>query len=76
MKKVDTVIFDFNGTLFWDSDLHEKAWKSFGKKLLGRDRTDEEFNTYFHGRTNKDTLEYSCKDKYLRNIAKINFELN
>ena len=52
------IIFDFNGTLFWDSEIQEEAWKSFGKELLGRDITEAEFNTYFHGRTNKDTLEY------------------
>ena len=55
------IIFDFNGTLFWDSEIQENAWKTFGKKLFGRDITDEEFNTYFHGRTNKDTLEYLKK---------------
>lgn len=55
------IIFDFNGTLFWDSEIQENAWKTFGKKLSGRDITDEEFNTYFHGRTNKDTLEYLKK---------------
>ena len=52
------IIFDFNGTLFWDSEIQENAWKTFGTKLSGRNITDEEFNTYFHGRTNKDTLEY------------------
>lgn len=52
------IIFDFNGTLFWDSEIQENAWKTFGKQLIGRDITDDEFNTYFHGRTNKDTLEY------------------
>ena len=52
------IIFDFNGTLFWDSEIQETAWKTFGKELLGRDITEDEFNTYFHGRTNKDTLEY------------------
>ena len=44
------IIFDFNGTLFWDSEIQENAWKTFGKKLSGRDITDEEFNTYFHER--------------------------
>lgn len=52
------VIFDFNGTLFWDSEIQEKAWKTFGKELLGRQIEEAEFNKYFHGRTNKDTLEY------------------
>ena len=55
------IIFDFNGTLFWDSEIQENAWKTFGTKLSGRNITDEEFNTYFHGRSNKDTLEYLKK---------------
>ena len=52
------IIFDFNGTLFWDSDIQERAWRTFGQNMLGREITDAEFNTYFHGRTNQDTLEY------------------
>ena len=52
------IIFDFNGTLFWDSDIQEKAWRTFGGNMVGREITDEEFSKYFHGRTNKDTLEY------------------
>ena len=52
------IIFDFNGTLFWDSEIQEKAWRTFGGELIGREITDDEFNTYFHGRTNQDTLEY------------------
>ena len=67
------IIFDFNGTLFWDSEIQENAWKTFGKKLSGRDITDEEFNTYFHGRTNKDTLEYLTErvltDKEVNELA-------
>jgi len=27
--KIKGVIFDFNGTLFWDTDLHNKAWDAF-----------------------------------------------
>ena len=52
------IIFDFNGTMFWDSEIQEKAWRTYGKQLTGKDITDEEFSKYFHGRTNKDTLEY------------------
>ena len=67
------IIFDFNGTLFWDSEIQENAWKTFGKKLSGRNITDEEFNTYFHGRTNKDTLEYLTErvltDKEVNELA-------
>lgn len=27
--KIKGVIFDFNGTLFWDTTLHNKAWDIF-----------------------------------------------
>lgn len=67
------IIFDFNGTLFLDSEIQENAWKTFGTKLSGRNITDEEFNTYFHGRTNKDTLEYLTErvltDKEVNELA-------
>lgn len=67
------IIFDFNGTLFWDSEIQENAWKTFGTKLSERNITDEEFNTYFHGRTNKDTLEYLTErvltDKEVNELA-------
>lgn len=67
------IIFDFNGTLFWDSEIQENAWKTFGTKLSGRNITDEEFNTYIHGRTNKDTLEYLTErvltDKEVNELA-------
>ncbi|MBQ9011781.1 MAG: HAD family phosphatase [Bacilli bacterium] len=58
INDIKGIIFDFNGTLFWDSEIQETAWKTFGQKLTGRKITDEEFGTYFHGRTNQDTLEY------------------
>ena len=33
LKNTKGVIFDFNGTLFFDSDKHEKAWKQFIAEL-------------------------------------------
>ncbi|MFA9466883.1 MAG: HAD family hydrolase [Velocimicrobium sp.] len=50
--------FDFNGTLFWDSDKHELAWRIFIKKLCNRDISDMEFLQYVHGRNNDFILEY------------------
>ena len=52
------MIFDFNGTLFWDSDKHERAWKTLSKNLRGSEFTDEELKKYVHGRTNKSIVEY------------------
>jgi HAD superfamily hydrolase (TIGR01509 family) len=56
--EVKGIIFDFNGTLFWDGEIQENAWRTFASNLAGREITDEEFKLHFHGRTNKDTLEY------------------
>lgn len=61
MENVKGVIFDFNGVLFWDSHLHEKAWKIFSKQIRGSEFSAEEMHEFVHGRTNKDTLEYLTK---------------
>ncbi|ASW42191.1 HAD family hydrolase [Clostridium isatidis] len=52
------VIFDFNGTMLFDSDKQEKAWRMYIKKMIGRDVSDEEFKERVHGRNNSDILEY------------------
>lgn len=53
--KIKGVIFDFNGTLFWDTTLHNKAWDIF----LDRhsfELSDNEKNEKIHGKNNKDIL--------------------
>ena len=52
------IIFDFNGTLFWDSQLHYDAWRMFSEKLRGYPFTDDEMRKYMFGRTNRDIIEY------------------
>jgi Predicted phosphatase/phosphohexomutase len=52
------LIFDFNGTLFWDSDKHELAWRIFIKELCNREISDSEFLQYVHGRNNDFILGY------------------
>ena len=59
MKK-KAVIFDFNGTLFFDSDKHIEAWNICSERLIGRKMTDEEV-TKMLGRTNKLILELILK---------------
>lgn len=56
------IIFDFNGTLFWDSQLHYDAWRMFSEKLRGYPFTDDEMRKYMFGRTNKDIITY-CTGK-------------
>jgi len=50
------VIFDFNGTLFWDTPLHDQAFDIFLKKheiVL----TDREKKEKIHGKTNNDIFK-------------------
>lgn len=51
------LIFDFNGVLWWDTELQELAWKEYSAKLRGTPFTDEEMSIHVHGRNNKYTLE-------------------
>ncbi len=52
------IIFDFNGTLFDDSDKHEKAWQIFSTRVFHRNITEEEFKQIVHGRNNDFILQY------------------
>jgi beta-phosphoglucomutase-like phosphatase (HAD superfamily) len=58
--KYKGVIFDFNGTLFWDTDLHNKAWLKFASNH-GQKLTKEELKVKLHGKVNRDILEYLFK---------------
>jgi len=55
---MEAVIFDFNGVLWWDGNLQDKAWKAYSKKLRGWPLTDEEMAVHVHGRNSRYTLEY------------------
>ena len=57
------VIFDFNGTLYWDSKLHYDAWRDFSKILRGTAFTDEEMREKMFGHTNEDIIEYAIGKK-------------
>jgi len=57
------IIFDFNGTLFFDSHLHYEAWRIYSKKLRGYAFTDEEMRNNMFGRTNADIIEYATGKK-------------
>ena len=57
------IIFDFNGTLYWDSKLHYDAWREFSKKLRGTAFTDEEMRDKMFGHTNEDIIEYAIGKK-------------
>lgn len=52
------VIFDFNGTMFLDSHLHEQAWFHMIRKYAAAPITDEEIFKNIHGRTNSEILRH------------------
>ncbi len=56
--KFKGAIFDFNGTLFFDSDKQEKAWKRFSTDVRGQPFTNDEMIKHVHGRTNRSILEF------------------
>ena len=55
---MEAVIFDFNGVLWWDGHLQDKAWKAYSNELRGWPLSDEEMAVHVHGRNNRHTLEY------------------
>ena len=65
------VIFDFNGTLLFDTPQHEQAWREYARKLCGREITEDDFRYHIHGRTNAESLRYFLGDSLTeREIAR------
>lgn len=58
MKRYKSVIFDFNGTLVFDTANHDRAWKIITSKYREKPFSDEELEKNIHGRTNKAIFEY------------------
>ncbi len=53
------IIFDFNGTLFWDTKLHNKAWDIFLTKHDLYLSDDDKFSK-MHGKNNRDIFISIC----------------
>ena len=50
------VLFDWNGTIFFDSDKHKKAWQLFLPEKIGREVSEDEIRTNCLGQTNSEIL--------------------
>lgn len=61
--KYKGIIFDFNGTLLFDSEKHYQAWRVYSKQLRGYSFTDDEMRKYMFGRTNEDIIAYAIGKK-------------
>jgi HAD superfamily hydrolase (TIGR01509 family) len=58
--RIKGVVFDFNGTLFWDTELQNRSWDHFLEKY-GLQLSAQEKNTWVHGINAKDTFEFLFK---------------
>lgn len=69
MRHYNGVIFDFNGTLFFDSDKHIRAWNRLSQELRGVGISDQELQARFYGVPNNRAIEYllgrSCDEEEL-----------
>lgn len=52
------VIFDFNGTLFFDGEKHFQAWNALALEIRHRGLREEELNTRCHGVPNDGVIAY------------------
>lgn len=52
------IVFDFNGTLYWDTDKHNVAWTILSRELREHELTMEELKTKVQGRTTSDILRF------------------
>ena len=52
------VLFDFNGTMFFDEDFQEISWKNYIRRKINREISDEEFQQHIHGKNSVDSLQY------------------
>lgn len=69
------IIFDFNGTMFQDSHLHEAAWLHMVKKYSKGELSDHDISVNLHGRTNKEILNFFVSDSLTEEeIDRLSFE--
>lgn len=55
------IVFDFNGTMIFDKDFHDKAWSIFLESVIHRKISDAEFHEYVYGRSAQSILSYFLK---------------
>ena len=55
---VKGLIFDFNGTLYFDTDKQEEAWRIYIQKKYHRSINPTEFRDHIHGRAFDSIFEY------------------
>ena len=56
------VIFDFNGTMLFDTQIQFRAWNDLAEETLGHGLSEEEFLHCTNGRPSRETVEYFWGD--------------
>jgi beta-phosphoglucomutase len=70
---IKAVIFDFNGTLFRDTDFHNEAWTTFASRY-GIRLSDEDLKKHIHGFTNKEILFFLFKKELSKDLLEKFYE--
>ncbi len=52
------VIFDFNGTMFFDSDKHIKAWTMYVEEITGQKLSNQEIESYVKTMSGRQLIEH------------------
>ncbi len=60
------VIFDFNGTMFFDDDKHVVSWKEFAELKFRVTLTDEDFDEHIHGHNNAEILSFLARRSFTK----------
>lgn len=63
MNSYKGVIFDFNGTLFFDNPKHVLAWGKISEEIRHHGISDEELHEHFNGVPNNKIIEYMFDGK-------------
>lgn len=53
-----TLVFDFNGTMIFDTELQYVAWQEILEESFNRQMTASEFQTHVAGRNNRHTFDF------------------
>ena len=72
MKKA--IIFDFNGTMFFDTVMHYRAWHNFMPARLGRELSRDELDHHVIGQANIDIFRRYFGDISLERIEELILE--
>lgn len=73
-SETEAVVFDFNGTMIFDSPIHEAVWKDYIPAHGGVLGSEEEYSKILFGCSNRFILTHYFKDLSEADIARMTYE--